>query len=212
MHYLKDMLNRGEGRASVKRSFTLVETLVAISIIMVVIIGPFHTVQTALNASYTARDQLIANSLAQEGVEYVRSIRDSDYLYNRANPSSTQVSFLAGINGNSNVPAGSLNSDCVANNCVVDPAPASGAGSVSVCSGTCTPLYVNTSTNVYNQNSSGLQSKFTRSVRLCYINSSGVCAASGTLTNEAKLVVTVSWTTAGQVGSVVLTDYLQNWL
>jgi Tfp pilus assembly protein PilV len=62
------------------RAFTLVETLVAISILTLAILGPYEAAQHALIAAYTARDELIASSLAQEGVEYVRSQRDANYL------------------------------------------------------------------------------------------------------------------------------------
>ena len=191
------------------RSFTLVETLVAISIIMVVILGPFDTLQNAANASYIARDQLISSALAQEAVEYVRSIRDGDYLYRRANNTLTP-DFLGGIDGTANS-TGTFSADCVNNNCTVDPL----ANTVAVCSGTggaCTPLYTKTSAPYnYTQSASGATaSTFTRSIRVCYMQSDNTCTS--TVSNKAKLVVTVSWLTLGKPFSTVITEYLQNWL
>ncbi len=191
----------------VTRSFTLVETLVAITIIMIVILGPFDTLQNAANAAFIARDQLIANSLAQEGVEYVRSKRDNNYLSRRKNNISTP-DFLGGLDGTTN---GTFTVDCISNNCTVDPI----ANSAAICSGTggaCTPLYISSAAPYsFTQTSSGAtQSIFTRSIRICYMQSDNTCTT--TLSNEARLTVTMSWTTEGKPQSSVITEYLQNWL
>ena len=52
--------------------FTLVETLIAISIVTIAISGPMLSASRALIAANIARDQLTASYLAQEGIEYVR--------------------------------------------------------------------------------------------------------------------------------------------
>ena len=207
MIHVQIPMKKGEGKTSVKRSFTLVETLVAISIMMMVIVGPFDAIQNALIASYISRDQLIGNSLAQEAIEYVIGIRDGAYLYNRMNSPSTPLTFLAGIDSTTNSNLGNLNVDCIGHNCTVDPAAST---PVAICSGACSPLYVNSSTNLYNQSGSGLQSHFTRSIRLCYMGNGGSCGS--TPTTEAKLIVTVSWMTEGRPYSTILTEYLQSWL
>ena len=96
-----------------QRGFTLVETLVAITIIALAIVGPLYAVQQSLNVSRVSRDQLVASALAQEAVEYVRSIRDGNYLYNLRTGAAR--SWLYGIDGT----AGSTN--CSIARCVVDP-------------------------------------------------------------------------------------------
>jgi Tfp pilus assembly protein PilV len=50
--------------------FTIVETLVAITILMIAIAGPLTIAQKGLTASTYARDQMIASFLAQDGLEY----------------------------------------------------------------------------------------------------------------------------------------------
>lgn len=67
------------------RGFTLVETLVAIMVLVAAIAGPLYAVHRSLIASYTARDTLAATALAQEGMEYVRSVRDGNYLSGNSN-------------------------------------------------------------------------------------------------------------------------------
>ncbi|MDQ5912569.1 MAG: hypothetical protein QG568_784 [Patescibacteria group bacterium] len=57
--------------------FTILETLVAIAILIVAITGPLAIVAQALRASYFSRDQITAYYLAQEAIEYIRNTRDT---------------------------------------------------------------------------------------------------------------------------------------
>ncbi len=63
-----------------QRGFTLVEAMVAVAILMLAVAGPLYTANRSAVASMTARDQLTASYLAQEGVEYVRDVRDNAFL------------------------------------------------------------------------------------------------------------------------------------
>ncbi len=189
---------------STKKGFTLVETLVAIAVIVLALVGPFLSVQHALIASYVARDELIGNSLAQEGIEYVRGIRDNNFL--AANSSGgTDSDWLAGLD---------VSPDCFNNFCTVDPP----TNTISTCpNNSCAPLYLNALSNNYlytytqSTGSGNIQSRFTRSIQLCYVQTSGSCTATPA-TNEAKITATVTWMTSGVPGKAVVTDYLQNWL
>lgn len=60
--------------------FTLVETLIAISILLIAVVGPISLIGDALHKLYYAKDQMIAINLAQEGIEVVRQQRDSEML------------------------------------------------------------------------------------------------------------------------------------
>jgi len=73
------LVEASAGREAV-RGFTLVETLVAVTIITVAISGALLTANSAIVSANTARDQLTASYLAQEGIEYVRILRDNAYL------------------------------------------------------------------------------------------------------------------------------------
>jgi prepilin-type N-terminal cleavage/methylation domain-containing protein len=68
-----------------KKGFTLVETMVAISILMLAILGPLSIASSGLRNSLFAKDQVTAYYLAQEGIEYVRYIRDDNYLQSSGN-------------------------------------------------------------------------------------------------------------------------------
>ncbi|MGE5541072.1 MAG: type IV pilus modification PilV family protein [Bacillota bacterium] len=167
------------------KAFTLVETLIAVAVIALAIVGPFQIAQGVLETSYTARDQLTATALAQEGVEYVRKVRDNNYIYNLHTPANR--AWLYGLD------------TCYTYACVVDP----GQQTVTSCGNqTCStkPLYLSSS-NLYTQvTTNGTQTRFTRAVKLTQISAT-----------ETKVTVTVSWNYHG-ARSVVLTEIMDDWL
>ena len=57
------------------KGFTIIESLVAISILVVVITGTLTAIQTGLSSYIFSKDQIIAFYLAQEGFEQIRNIR-----------------------------------------------------------------------------------------------------------------------------------------
>lgn len=180
-----------------QRGFTLVETMVAVTVLAAALVGPYTAVQNALTGSRVARDQLTGSALAQEGLEYIRSIRDNNYLNNR-----TWMHQLSGYS------CFSITTTLPTNHCVVDPSKGDphtaspSTGAVAACSlASCQPLYV-TPTGLYTQDSAaGTVSRFKRTIQMTTISS-----------REVKVYVTVSWTTSGQAYSVTVTDNLQDWL
>lgn len=62
------------------KGFTIVETMVAISILAIALTGPLSIVAQSLRSSYFARDQITAHYLAQEAIEYIRNRRDQNGL------------------------------------------------------------------------------------------------------------------------------------
>lgn len=71
----------GKGETSVFRQnhtvgFTLIEALVAISILMIAIASPMTLAQKGLSSASLSKDQMIAAFLAQDAIEAVKNIRD----------------------------------------------------------------------------------------------------------------------------------------
>ena len=64
------------------QGFTLVETLVAITILLVVIVGPLTIAQKGIQSSYYAGEQTTAVYLAQEAIEHIQKLRDDVALQN----------------------------------------------------------------------------------------------------------------------------------
>lgn len=59
-----------------QKAFTLIEALVAISILMIAIASPMALAQKGLATATLSKDQMIAAFLAQDAVEAVKNIRD----------------------------------------------------------------------------------------------------------------------------------------
>jgi prepilin-type N-terminal cleavage/methylation domain-containing protein len=86
-----------------KNGFTIIETLVAIAILMLAIVGPLTIAHKGLIAAVFAHDQVTAAYLAQDAIEFVKNMRDNNLLANRTD------GWLTGF------------SDCVVSNpCKVD--------------------------------------------------------------------------------------------
>jgi len=190
------------------RGFTLVETLVAVAILVIAMAGPFYAVQQSLMASYTARDNLIASSLAQDGIEYIRALRDENYLYTLHHPLSART-WLYGVDGTASDGSPGGGTNCKNNSyCVVD----SLFDTVTSCpssASSCDPLRIVTSGNptnpyFYTQKTTGSAlkiSQFTRSVNVLNING-----------HEAQIIVSVTWTSHNKLNTVTVTDVLDDWL
>ena len=63
-----------------QKAFTLVEVLIAITILTIGILSGFILVTRALYNVAVIKDRLTASFLAQEGIELTRQIRDSNFL------------------------------------------------------------------------------------------------------------------------------------
>jgi len=63
-----------------KKGFTLVETLVAIGILVVAITGAMSAAQSGLSSYLNSKNQAIAVNLAQESIEMIRAYRDSNRM------------------------------------------------------------------------------------------------------------------------------------
>jgi prepilin-type N-terminal cleavage/methylation domain-containing protein len=72
-----DTIRRVLNRERQSRGFTLIETLVAITVLMLAIGGPLTVANRAFGAALEARNQAIASSLAQEAVEYINNRKDN---------------------------------------------------------------------------------------------------------------------------------------
>lgn len=128
-----------------ERGFTFVETLVAISILLLAIAAPLTLGSQGLAASRIARDQVIGTYLAQEAIEYARNVRDTNALAGN--------DWLQGLE------------DCVNATCVVD-VP---TGAIDACvvgsRDECEPLVFHKTTGLYGLAGGGskwVETKFTR--------------------------------------------------
>ncbi|MEQ1499795.1 MAG: type II secretion system protein [Parcubacteria group bacterium] len=75
--------------------FTLVETLVAVGILSLSILSTFTTVQSGLQNSTTAKDQVTAFYFIQDSMEYIKNKRDENALNAVSGISTAWLSGLA---------------------------------------------------------------------------------------------------------------------
>ena len=67
-----------------KNGFSLLEVLVAITVLTVGLVGVVGLINYNISISRTSPEKIIAVNLAQEGIEVVRNIRDSNWLAGNA--------------------------------------------------------------------------------------------------------------------------------
>ncbi len=77
-----------------KNGFTLIETLVAVTLLSVAIVAPVSLAARSLQSAYYARDQITASYLAQEAIESVRAVRDRNIMVSRQ---GAPIDILTGI-------------------------------------------------------------------------------------------------------------------
>ena len=70
------MINLNLKKNTKKSGFTLLEALVAISILMVAVAAPITIAQKGLSSASYSKNQLIASYLAQDAIEYLINKRD----------------------------------------------------------------------------------------------------------------------------------------
>jgi prepilin-type N-terminal cleavage/methylation domain-containing protein len=182
-------------KSTTHRGFTLVETIVAITILTLAVVGPLFTANRAIVAARAASYQLTASYLAQEGVEYVRMLRDNHYLAAYAgDPATASTTGWANFRTEVN--------PCVSGTCTFDPTGGPTRDQFLVaCSGSCSRLYLtDTANGIYTQQNIGTETPFTRTVKI--FEDTGA---------EERVVSTVTWNFHNTPYAVTITDHLTPW-
>lgn len=166
------------------------ETLVAVMVLSLAIVGPLTIAQKGLQTALISKDQIGAFYLAQDAIEYIRYARDTNCL--AAGSVVGGCPTLQWVAGNGN-PAQSVNlAPCIsaagASACTVD--VIAGSQPAACTGGICAAINYDTTHNYYTYGS-GSASIYTRTISI----TSPVCNAGATLCNssEAYISVKVSW-------------------
>lgn len=175
-----------------KSGFTLVETLIAITVLLIAIVAPMTLAQEGILAARLAEDQIVAFYMAQEGVELVRNIRDENkYDGNPMLASPLDVCIVA--------------VDSTEPGCYIDATnvgPDASFSTQSCSSGGC-PV-VRTDGTIYAYTAAGFENtKFTRNIRTWYVP--------GSSNDEMRVEVTVTWPFRQSTRTYTLRSNLTNW-
>jgi len=185
--------------------FSMIETLVAIFILLIAVTGPMVFAQNALQSAFYARDQITAFYLAQDAIEYVKNRRDHNMLDNVGTGPNRWLNGL---------------SDCVnasgfeTNSCSIDTVNGTnGEGVVTSCNfgGTVgclgdTPendVHLLVDSNGYFNTNSGDDSLFSREIYITEIDPG----------KEAEIVVRIRWSSHGTIGyrEITVVENFYNW-
>lgn len=181
------------------RGYTLVETLIAVSIFSISILGLLVTLSKGISDTGYAKKKIVAAYLAQEGVEYFRNMRDTYVLYTNQGPDRGWGDFKSYLD------------PCKGpHGCSFDPLDAAAYGDknmpmsglpISSCpEGGCATLRYDPNTGAYG--SFGTEdSGFTRTMNVEEITA-----------DEVKVTATVSWQQGSGNYSISLSDNLFNWI
>lgn len=170
-----------------EQGFSLVETLVAITILLLVIIGPLTISSSSVRGTAFASEQVVAFFLAQEGAELAQKGRDEfvlEHLKNSASRPNPWTDFVSTANGapfahcfnQANGCGITINTDAAGS--LVTPRSCS---SLANCS-----LYLDTASAVarsrYTHVNTGNQTVYTRTIKFTRVSA-----------NEVGVVSTVTW-------------------
>ena len=174
-----------------RNGFTIVETLVAITILMIAIAGPMTIAFKSLKTALYAKDQMTASYLAQEAMELIRSDKDNAI----ANNGSSGFTTLFG-NG-----AGGIGGCTIGSSCWIAINNASKLQyNISSCSGEACRLYsTNSDLNGIGYGLSGGSATASQFSRYFYVSSIAGNA------NEYTVTVRVDWN-QGTVSNNVIID------
>jgi Tfp pilus assembly protein PilV len=198
--------------------FTLIETLVAISIFTMSVLAVMAVLANGISYTTYAKTKMTATYLAQEGIEYMRNLRD-DYVLYTAYPGYTSLgwdAFLTEINICTHPHPSSGPNGCYFNDSNWDSSTSSAAsltgplieacGSPSATNNPCS-LYYNPSTGVYGYSINPIVSP---AVNSGFIREIKVTPSVGGNPDEIQVTSTVTWT-QGVGGSVSFSEDLFNW-
>lgn len=173
-----------------QRGFTLIETMVGISILIVAITATFTAVQSGLSSAIESRDQVKAFFLAQEAVEAVRNMRDENGLL--------RTNWLTGYSASASDPC------YFGKSCTFD-APTRTFTSCPSGQGSCQAIRQNTNAvsstyGMYGYDATWTPTNFVREISLTNINA-----------NEILVTVRMTWTKGILTRSFVVKESILNW-
>ena len=178
-------------QCSESRGMTLIETLVAITILSVAIVAPMQLTISSLASANYARDQVVAANLAQEAIESVRSVRDENIL---------AMALTAGSScADDGLPMHLLCNIPIDEDFVID----TRNNEITSCSGTCPKLQTDPAQTLYGYGL-GNDTFYLRVVRATYVD---------VAEDEVRITVTVTRDSGvHQLTPTVISENLYRWV
>jgi prepilin-type N-terminal cleavage/methylation domain-containing protein len=172
-------------KIQLQQGFTLIETLVAISILVVAVTGAYGAATAGISSGIFSKDQTVAFYLAQEGVEQIRNMRDGNGL-------SSQP-WLTSISASQSDPC------YFGNTCTVD----AFNNAISRCpdgAGSCPLLQEDPVNGFYGYNAGWTNTIYDREITLTSIND-----------HEVAIGVVVKWSKGGVNENFTVRENIFDW-
>lgn len=165
------------------QGFTIVESLVAITIMVAAVIGTMSAVQTGISSYIFSKEQITAFYLAQEGFEQLKNMRDQNNLEGE--------NWLAGITEVAEDPC------YFGNKCTVSPVESVVA---TRCVGSCPVLRQDPAEGFFGYGAAWTPTIYTREIELAPVNQ-----------YEISATVTVTWSKGLINRSFKARENILNW-
>ena len=198
------------------RGFTLIETMIAVFILVLAMNGLLGLISSSLFSARYAKNEMIANYLIQETIDSIRNDRDTIAFQNISGESwGNFINKYGTYNGSND----SIKKCYSANGCEIDPAemPVSivtcGDTATSPYSITCRTLNYDENANnngFYTYNNAYPLSNFKRQVKMS-VNSLPDSAGLPVANAELEIKVTVEWLNGSLLRSKAYRVSLVNW-
>ncbi len=192
-----------------KKGFTLVETLGAVLLLSIALVGPMVIAEKGLQTALISKDQNSAFNLAQDAVEYIRFARDTNCLAagNAALIPCPAANWLSGGGLSNTVNLIPCTSTDGSQTCYFDSLGNNPVAPTQCTSNICSAIYYDPANNYFTYNNTGTTPTiFTRSVSIKYNpGCSGTCNQ-----KEADIAVTVSWNDP-VAHSIVVNESIYDW-
>jgi len=179
--------------------FTLVETLVAISIFAFSLMALMVVLGKGIADTDYAKAKNTSAYLAQEGIEYVRNMRDTFAIYD-SSPAQGWTDFSAKLTAGGCFGANGcyINADAIFN--TPEPTPPATNIVFTSCGSTCTQLLYDASSGKYNY-LSGTSSGFSRKIKVSQVSA-----------DQIRISSTVYWVQGTNTYNITFSDDLYNWI
>lgn len=195
----------------IKSGFTLVETLVAISILLMAVVAPLVLLAADIQGIFSVKNKITALYLAEDAVDFMKYRLETNLNAQTKNGTSNPAWTDDPVN------VDSLNNECAYNlpgyyGCIID----SFNNTIQRCSSSgCPILQIDPVSGAYGYSSGWTNTQFTRTVK--FNTDSGTVPTQPTGPDPSAdheggyITVIVSWNERGAAKQITLTGYAYDW-